>query len=471
MPPPSAQSMKLPGSLTRSTLLRTLTAASLSTLPDLANGPQAASASEAAGGSNKWRAGYYEMQLPAGGGMDPVLTSVWAPVRPDAPVTTATQQYGYSVRASDQLKAFTPFPGWLCELLVSDRSYTQPAAAYNVSRSMVSSAPRGIIIMAHGLAGTRLDHAAVAESLAQRGFLVAAPDFADSYLKIQGRSGFSKEYIEVGAYTITHGLAFRDNALQPRVQTLETVANSLRSSYPDTPFGLFGFSLGGDSISEYSSKLTAEVGASKNWVDAAPKLYVCSPITDPNFVPPKPVSTGPTLQILGVGGEQYDGGDTFVPNAMSLGSLKGSDQTVLIDYLGSDNAGAGAGVETGGGVFQQARASPGSSSTTPTVAAGIPVVAATDDTACVEDLRGSLVCTPPIPQLPPQRRGFSRTAMADSPPRSGTVLTAIPSDHTTALLMNAGHQMLSGAAVEFKLVTQVRCLRAYVCAISLLAHT
>ena len=465
--PRTTQSMKLPGSLTRSTLLRTLTAASLSTLPDLANGPQAASASEAAGGSNKWRAGYSRDAAPSrrhGSSVDIGMGAGTA----DAPVTTATQQYGYSVRASDQLKAFTPFPGWLCELLVSDRSYTQPAAAYNVSRSMVSSAPRGIIIMAHGLAGTRLDHAAVAESLAQRGFLVAAPDFADSYLKIQGRSGFSKEYIEVGAYTITHGLAFRDNALQPRVQTLETVANSLRSSYPDTPLGLFGFSLGGDSISEYSSKLTAEVGASKNWVDAAPKLYVCSPITDPNFVPPKPVSTGPTLQILGVGGEQYDGGDTFVPNAMSLGSLKGSDQTVLIDYLGSDNAGGGAGVETGGGVFQQARASP---SSTPTVAAGIPVVAATDDTACVEDLRGSLVCTPPIPQLPPQRRGFSRTAMADSPPRSGTVLTAIPSDHTTALLMNAGHQMLSGAAVEFKLVTQVRCLRAYVCAISLLAQT
>ena len=110
-------------------------------------------------------------------------------------------------------------------------------------------------------------------------------------------------------------------------------------------------------------------------------------------------------------------------------------------------------------MFQQARASP----STPTVAAGIPVVAATDDTACVEDLRGSLVCTPPIPQLPPQRRGFSRTAMADSPPRSGTVLTAIPSDHTTALLMNAGHQMLSGAAVEFKLVTQVRACSLCVC--------
>ena len=92
-----------------------------------------------------------------GGGAEPVLTSVWAPVRPDVQVTTATRQYGYSVRASDQLKAFTPFPGWLCELLVSDRSYTQPASAYNVSRSMVTAAPRGIILMAHALAGTRLD--------------------------------------------------------------------------------------------------------------------------------------------------------------------------------------------------------------------------------------------------------------------------------------------------------------------------
>jgi dienelactone hydrolase len=362
--------MRLPPKLSRSALfravLRTATLASTPfvTPPAFAGESILHPPPPAPAASSSCLAGYYELELPVGG--TNVLTSVWAPMSPSSAATaTPTGSYRTTGTEYEALRAFTPFPPWLCRLLASgaeDDTYVQTASAFNVSAAGALR-PRGAILMAHGLAATRLDYAPLAESLARHGFLVAAPDFADSYLRQE--SIFAPEALAAGLYTVSRGRLCSD-AIATRAATLESLGVALRSSYGDQlKFGLFGFSLGGSTIQALG------------WSDA-PKVYVASPVARPAALGiPSAEAAGrtdaPSLQILGIGGDEYREGDTFVPTEVALAALPATDRKeVSVDYLQGEGA------------------------------------------------------------LPSE----------------------LPSRHTSLLFENAGHLMLSGAACDFKVVTQ-----------------
>jgi hypothetical protein len=273
---------------------------------------------------------------------DNVRTSVWAPMPRgvDDQSTARMDAYRTSESSYDALRAYTPFPPWLCRQLALDvPAYVQPADTLNVSAAdataqMRQTPPRAAILMAHGIAATRLDYAPLAEALARRGFLVAAPDFADSTLR---SAGLSLELAVEGLFITTRGRLFRDAALAERAATMEAVATRLAADLGPplgspqlgaaggVPIGLFGFSLGGSTIA--------------NMWDGAPKVFVASPVAEQRDPFAKGgaaggFSSGPTLQILGVGGDQYAAGDTFVPPHIALNALPAPDRAVItVDFL------------------------------------------------------------------------------------------------------------------------------------------
>ena len=328
--------------LSRSALVRAaLLNVASTTLPSPLLPPAFATTEAAAAPAGSYAVGYYEMDLPvdaqvsysSSGQSTSVRTSVWAPL-PESYATSAsavpTGTYRSSGSAYDALLAYTPFPPWLCEQLAgSAGEFVQVAEAVNCTTAEASrQKPRGAILMAHGLAATRLDFAPLAEALARRGFVVAAPDFADSYLRAPGV--FTPEILTEGLYITSKGSLFRDTALTERAATLEAVAERLRRDYGEKlPFGMFGFSLGGDSIQR--------LGASDTRLERVPKVYVASPVNEPTpdvmRGRTRRSPSGPTLQILGVGGKEYTQGDTFVPTYVALRALPAADRKqITVDY-------------------------------------------------------------------------------------------------------------------------------------------
>ena len=178
-------------------------------------------------------AGYYELDM----NFDyaTARVSVWCPL-PKGTVAPRVGHYRYKVHWSKKMTSLTQ--GWVCMPCLGSFDVQLDAGATVAVEpdAPLRSKPVGAVLMAHGLSGPRFEFAHVAEALAQRGFVVCAPEMEDSGCNTRP-TVLANGGCSLGGLTVL------------RMHQLECCAKFLRRKYGETlKFGLLGYSVGNAAV-------------------------------------------------------------------------------------------------------------------------------------------------------------------------------------------------------------------------------
>ena len=249
--------------------------------------------------SAKFAVGYHELDLPMTNDLGRV--SVWLPL-PQSYLATCepVREYTATVHFANKIHAVTQ--GWvhtwlLCCIFpnfeVRMQAGQSGAVVQTPNRVLKGERrgpfaglprPKGCVLIAHGLGGSRLQFALHAEQLARRGIMVIAPDFDDS-----------------GNNTRSSLIARGNNLLGEhaivRMHHLDVCREYASKRFGVTRFGLLGYSLGSATV----RFMRLDV----------PKVYVggptigrtapLTPFEDPDIFPHEPPPECATLYLMSMG--------------------------------------------------------------------------------------------------------------------------------------------------------------------------